>query len=127
MAIVVDTVPAADPITPPQQATENAEKGPSSPMDVNAQDGERSIRRRSVRVSGNSNETRNLHQRYSRQDRCFTIHTRKGIPAGFIFPAIQPLALELVKWSDVEKTAELLYLFCKELRSADIEELIRKV
>jgi hypothetical protein len=32
-----------------------------------------------------------------------------------------------VKWSDVEKTAELLYFFLKELRSADIDELIRKV
>jgi hypothetical protein len=33
----------------------------------------------------------------------------------------------LVKWSDVEKTAELLSFFLKELRAADIEDLIRKI
>jgi len=38
MAIVVDTVPAADPITPPQQATAECGKGPIiRTMDVNAQ------------------------------------------------------------------------------------------
>jgi hypothetical protein len=35
------------------------------------------------------------------------------------------VSLLLVKWSDVEKTAELLYLFSKELRSGEIEDLLR--
>jgi hypothetical protein len=33
----------------------------------------------------------------------------------------------LVKWSDVERTAELLYLFLKDLNSSVIDDLIRKV
>jgi hypothetical protein len=35
--------------------------------------------------------------------------------------------VELVKWSDVEKTAELLFLFLNGLNSAAIADLIRKV
>jgi putative aminopeptidase FrvX len=35
--------------------------------------------------------------------------------------------LELVKWPDVEKTAQLLYFFLKELDSKAIEELMIKV
>jgi hypothetical protein len=32
-----------------------------------------------------------------------------------------------VKWSDVERTADLLYLFLKDLNSTIISDLIRKV
>jgi hypothetical protein len=33
----------------------------------------------------------------------------------------------LVKWRDLVKTGEILYLFIKELRPAVIEELTKKV
>jgi len=32
-----------------------------------------------------------------------------------------------VKWPDIERTAELLFLFLKELNSEMIQDLIRKV
>jgi hypothetical protein len=35
--------------------------------------------------------------------------------------------MELVKWQDVVRTAELLYLFLKELHQPGIEDLVRKV
>jgi endoglucanase len=59
-----------------------------------------------------------------------TIHTSgRGIPCGglYIPRRYSHSPAELVKWSDVEKTAELLYLFLRELSSAVIEDLIRKV
>jgi putative aminopeptidase FrvX len=59
-----------------------------------------------------------------------TIHTAgKGIPCGglYIPRRYSHSPLELVKWPDVEKTAELLFLFLKDLSSAAIEDLIRKV
>jgi len=134
MAIVVDTVPAADPITPPQQATEECGKGPViRSMDVNAQ-GWGTIYSKKIRQKLVATAMKHgiPHQKdISRTwTDASTIHTSgKGIPCGglYIPRRYSHSPLELVKWSDVEKTAELLYLFCKELRSADIEELIRKV
>ena len=58
-----------------------------------------------------------------------TIHTSgRGIPCGglYIPRRYSHSPVELVKWSDVEKTAELLYLFLKDLNSSVIEDLIRK-
>jgi endoglucanase len=134
MAIVVDTVPAADPITPPQQATAECGKGPViRTMDVNAQGWgtiySKKIHRKLVATAMNHGI---LHQKdISRTwTDASTIHTSgKGIPCGglYIPRRYSHSSLELVKWSDVEKTAQLLYLFCKELRSSEIEELIRKI
>jgi endoglucanase len=134
MAIVVDTVPAADPITPPQQATAECGKGPViRSMDVNAQ-GWGTIYSKKIRQKLVATAMKHgiPHQKdiFRTWTDASTIHTSgKGIPCGglYIPRRYSHSPLELVKWSDVEKTAELLYLFCKELRSADIEELIRKV
>jgi endoglucanase len=134
MAIVVDTVPASDPITPPQQATAECGKGPViRSMDVNAQ-GWGTIYSKKIRQKLVATAMRHgiPHQKdISRTwTDASTIHTSgKGIPCGglYIPRRYSHSPLELVKWSDAEKAAELLYLFCKELRSADIEELIRKI
>lgn len=134
MAIVVDTVPAADPITPPQQATAECGKGPViRTMDVNAQ-GWGTIYSKKIRQKLVATAIKHgiPHQKdISRTwTDASTIHTSgKGIPCGglYIPRRYSHSPLELVKWSDAEKTAELLYLFCKELRSADIEALIRKI
>ncbi|MDP3017730.1 MAG: M42 family peptidase, partial [Deltaproteobacteria bacterium] len=59
-----------------------------------------------------------------------TIHTSgKGIPCGglYIPRRYSHSPSELVKWSDVERTADLLHLFLKGLHSEDIDDLIRKV
>jgi len=59
-----------------------------------------------------------------------TIHTSgKGIPCGglYIPRRYSHSPAELVKWSDVERTAELLYDFLKDLSSTTISDLIRKV
>jgi endoglucanase len=59
-----------------------------------------------------------------------TIHTSgKGIPCGglYIPRRYSHSPAELVKWSDVEKTAELLFLFLKDLNSAAVADLMRKV
>ena len=59
-----------------------------------------------------------------------TIHTSgKGIPCGglYIPRRYSHSPAELVKWPDVEKTAELLFLFLKGLNSAAIDDLIRKI
>jgi endoglucanase len=134
LAIVVDTVPAADPITPPQQATAECGKGPIiRSMDVNAQGWgtlySRKIRQRLVATAMKHGIPHQKDVSRTWTD-ASTIHTSgKGIPCGglYIPRRYSHSPLELVKWSDIEKTAELLYLFCKELRSADIEELIRKI
>jgi endoglucanase len=134
MAIVVDTVPASDPITPPQQATAECGKGPViRSMDVNAQ-GWGTIYSKKIRQKLVATAMRHgiPHQKdISRTwTDASTIHTSgKGIPCGglYIPRRYSHSPLELVKWSDAEKAAELLYLFCKELRSAEIEELIRKI
>jgi endoglucanase len=59
-----------------------------------------------------------------------TIHTSgRGIPCGglYIPRRYSHSTTELVKWSDVGKTADLLYLFLKDLNSTIISDLIRKV
>ena len=134
MAIVIDTVPASDPITPPQQATSECGKGPViRSMDVNALGWgtiySKKIRERLIHTA--------LKNRIPLQKDIFrtwtdasTIHTSgRGIPCGglYIPRRYSHSPIELVKWSDVERTANLLYLFLKELRSADIDDLIRKV
>jgi len=134
IAIVIDTVPASDPITPPQQATSECGKGPViRSMDVNALGWgtiySKKIRERLIHTA--------LKNRIPLQKDIFrtwtdasTIHTSgRGIPCGglYIPRRYSHSPMELVKWSDVERTANLLYLFLKELRSADIDDLIRKV
>src|SRR4030043_1213443 len=134
MAIVVDTVPASDPITPPQQATSECGKGPViRSLDVHALGGgtifSKKIRQRLI-ATALKNKIPFQKDIFRTWTDASTIHTSgKGIPCGglYIPRRYSHSPLELVKWSDVEKTAELLYLFCKELRSANIEELIRKV
>ena len=134
MAIVIDTVPASDPITPPQQATSECGKGPViRSMDVNALGWgtiySKKIRQRLTHIA--------LKNRIPHQKDIFrtwtdasTIHTSgRGIPCGGIYipRRYSHSPVELVKWSDVEKTAELLFLFLKDLNSAVISDLIRKV
>jgi putative aminopeptidase FrvX len=134
MAIVVDTVPAADPITPPQQATAECGKGPViRSMDVNAQGWgtlySKKIRQKLVATAMKRGIPHQKDVSRTWTD-ASTIHTSgKGVPCGglYIPRRYSHSPVELVKWSDVEKTAELLYLFCKELRSADIDELVRKI
>jgi endoglucanase len=133
MAIVIDTVPASDPITPPQQATSECGKGPViRSMDVNALGWgtiySKKIRQRLIHTA--------LMNRIPLQKDIFrtwtdasTIHTSgRGIPCGglFIPRRYSHSPTELVKWSDVERTAELLYLFLKDLSSTTISDLIRK-
>jgi endoglucanase len=134
MAIVIDTVPASDPITPPQQATAECGKGPViRSMDVNALGWgtvySKKIRQRLIQTA--------LKNRIPVQKDIFrtwtdasTIHTSgRGIPCGglYIPRRYSHSPVELVKWSDVEKTAELLLLFLKGLNSAAITDLTRKV
>jgi endoglucanase len=134
MAIVIDTVPASDPITPPQQATGECGKGPViRSMDVSALGWgtiySKKIRQRLVATALKHGIP---HQKdiFRTWTDASVIHTSgKGIPCGGVYipRRYSHSPVELVKWSDVEKTAELLNLFLKELHSADIEELIRKV
>lgn len=134
MAIVIDTVPASDPITPPQQATSECGKGPViRSMDVNAMGWgtiySKKIRQRLIQTAI---KKRILYQKdiFRTWTDASTIHTSgRGIPCGglYIPRRYSHSPVELVKWSDVERTAELLYLFLKDLNSAAIEDLIRKV
>jgi len=134
MAMVIDTVPAPDPITPPQQAASECGKGPViRSMDVNALGWgtiySKKIRQRLIATALKHGIP---HQKdiFRTWTDASTIHTTgKGIPCGglYIPRRYSHSPVELVKWSDVEKTAELLYFFLKELRSADIDDLIRKV
>jgi endoglucanase len=134
MALVVDTVPAADPITPPQQATEECGKGPViRSMDVNAM-GWGTIYSKKIRQRLISTAVKHGIPHQKDIARTWTdasvIHTSgKGIPCGglYIPRRYSHSPLELAKWSDVENTANLLHFFCKELHSADIGDLIRKV
>jgi len=134
MAIVIDTVPASDPITPPQQATAQCGKGPIiRSMDVNAL-GWGTVYSKKIRKRLISTAEKNgiLHQEDVAKTwtDAATIHTSgKGIPCGglYIPRRYSHSPMELVKWSDVEKTAELLFLFLKDLNSAAITDLIRKV
>jgi endoglucanase len=134
MAIVIDTVPASDPITPPQQATGECGKGPViRSMDVSALGWgtiySKKIRQRLIATALKHGIP---HQKdiFRTWTDASTIHTSgKGIPCGGVYipRRYSHSPIELVKWSDVEKTAELLTFFLKELRSADIEDLIRKI
>jgi endoglucanase len=134
MAIVIDTVPASDPITPPQQATAECGKGPViRSMDVNAL-GWGTIYSKKIRKRLIATAEKNgiFHQKDVARTwtDAATIHTSgRGIPSGglYIPRRYSHSPVELVKWPDVEKTAELLFLFLKDLNSAIIEDLIRKV
>ena len=134
MAIVIDTVPAADPITPPQLATDECGKGPViRSMDVNAL-GQGTIYSKKIRQRLISTAVKNKipHQKdiFRTWTDASTIHTSgKGIPCGggYIPRRYSHSPGELVKWPDVERTADLLYLFLKGLRSSDIDDLVRKV
>jgi len=134
MAIVIDTVPALDPVTPPQQATSECGKGPViRSMDVNAM-GWGTIYSKKIRQRLITTAVKNKipHQKdiFRTWTDASTIHTSgRGIPCGglYIPRRYSHSPVELVKWSDVEKTAELLYLFLKDLNSSVIEDLIRKV
>jgi endoglucanase len=134
MAIAVDTVPASDPITPPQQATAECGKGPViRSMDVNAQ-GWGTIYSKKIRQRLISTALKHgiPHQKdiFRTWTDASTIHTAgKGIPCGGVYipRRYSHSPLELVKWRDVENTAKLLYLFLKELDSAAMGDLIRKV
>ena len=134
MAIVIDTVPASDPITPPQQATSECGKGPViRSMDVNAL-GWGTIYSKKIqqRLIQTAIKNRIPHQKdiFRTWTDASTIHTSgRGIPCGGIYipRRYSHSPTELVKWSDVEKTAELLFLFLKDLNSSVIEDLIRKV
>jgi len=134
MAIVLDTVPASDPITPPQQASAECGKGPViRSMDVSVL-GWGTIYSKKIRqrLIATAIKHRIPHQKdiFRTWTDASTIHTAgKGIPCGGIFipRRYSHSPLELVKWPDVERTAQLLYLFLKELCAKDIEDLIRKV
>jgi endoglucanase len=134
MAIVIDTVPASDPITPPQQATSECGKGPViRSMDVNAL-GRGTIYSKKIRQRLIATAVKNKipHQKdiFRTWTDASTIHTSgRGIPCGGVYipRRYSHSPVELVKWSDVEKTAELLYLFLKDLSPAVIDDLIRKV
>jgi endoglucanase len=134
MAIVLDTVPASDPITPPQQATAQCGQGPViRSMDVNAL-GWGTVYSKKIRKRLISTAEKNgiLHQKDVARTwtDAATIHTsRKGIPCGglYIPRRYSHSPMELVKWSDIERTANLLYLFLRDLRGALIEEMTRKI
>jgi putative aminopeptidase FrvX len=134
MAIVIDVVPASDPITPPQQAASECGKGPViRSMDVNAL-GWGTIYSKKIRQRLTDTATKNKIPFQMDIFRTWTdasaIHTSgRGIPCGGVYipRRYSHSPMELVKWSDVEKTAQLLYLFLKDLNSAAIENLIRKI
>jgi putative aminopeptidase FrvX len=134
MAIVIDTVPASDPITPPQQATSECGKGPViRSMDVNAL-GWGTIYSKKIQQRLIDTAIRNKIPFQKDIFRTWTdasaIHTSgRGVPCGGIFipRRYSHSPAELVKWSDVERTADLLYSFLKDLSSAAFEHLIRKV
>jgi putative aminopeptidase FrvX len=131
---VLDTVPAADPMTPPQQATAECGRGPViRSMDVNAQGWgtiySKKIRGRLVATALNHGIP---HQKdiFRTWTDASTVHTSgRGIPCGglFIPRRYSHSPLELVKWRDVVRTEELLYCFLKELHQAAIEDLVKKV
>ncbi len=134
MAIVIDTVPASDPITPPQQATSECGKGPViRSMDVNALGWgtiySKKIRQRLVDIATKKKIPfqKDIFRTWTDAS---AIHTSgRGIPCGglYIPRRYSHSPTELVKWSDVERTAELLFLFLKDLNSSIIDDLIRKI
>ena len=134
LAIVIDTVPASDPITPLQQATSECGKGPViRSMDVNAL-GWGTIYSKKIRKRLTTTAERNgiLYQKDVAKTwtDASTVHTAgRGIPCGglYIPRRYSHSPMELVKWSDIERTANLLYLFLRNLSAASIEDLIRKI
>jgi putative aminopeptidase FrvX len=134
MAIVIDTVPASDPITPPQQTTSECGKGPViRSMDVNTLGWgtvySKKIRKRLIATADQNGIPYQEDVARTWTDAA-TIHTSgKGIPCGGVYipRRYSHSPMELVKWPDVEKTAELLFLFLKDLNSAAIKDLIYKV
>src|SRR4030043_1576710 len=132
MAMVIDTVPASDPITPPQQATAECGKGPViRSMDVNALGWgtiySKKIRQRLIQTAV-KNKIPFQKDIFRTWTDASTIHTSgKGIPCGglYIPRRYSHSPLELVKWSDVEKTAGVFFLFLKELNSVVIEDLVQ--
>jgi len=134
LAIIIDTVPASDPITPPQQATAECGKGPViRTMDANALGWgtiySKKIRQRLITTALKYNipYQKDIFRTWTDAS---TIHTSKrGIPCGglYIPRRYSHSSLELVKWSDVERTAALIYLFLKERNSDTIQDLIHKV
>jgi len=134
MALVIDTLPASDPITPPQQATAECGKGPViRSMDVSTF-GQGTIYSKKIqkRLIDTALKYSIPYQRdiFRTWTDASTIHTAgKGIPCGGIYipRRYSHSPSELVRWPDVERTAELVYHFLKELDSSAIDELIRKV
>jgi putative aminopeptidase FrvX len=134
MAIIIDTVPASDPITPSRQATAECGKGPViRTMDANAL-GWGTIYSKKIKQSLVATALKHAipYQRdiFRTWTDASTIHTSgKGIPCGglYIPRRYSHSPLELVKWPDIESTAALIYLFLKELNSEIIQDLIRKV
>jgi endoglucanase len=134
MAIVIDTVPASDPITPPQQATAECGKGPViRSMDVNALGWgtvySKKIRQKLIQTA-DKNRIPIQRDIFKTWTDASTIHTSgRGIPCGglYIPRRYSHSPMEVVKWPDIERTANLLYLFLKDLSAASIEDLIRKI
>lgn len=134
MAIVIDTVPASDPITPLQQAASECGKGPViRSMDVNALGWgtiySKKIQRRLIDTAA-KNEIPFQKDIFRTWTDASAIHTSgKGIPCGglYIPRRYSHSPIELVRWSDVEKTAELLFLLLKDLNPPVIDDLIRRI
>jgi putative aminopeptidase FrvX len=134
MAIVIDTVPARDPVTSAREATGECGKGPViRAMDVNAQGWgtiySKKIRQRLIATALKHGIP---HQKdiFRTWTDASAIHLAgKGIPCGglYIPRRYSHSPLELVKWSDIERTGQLLFLFLKELDARAIDDLIRKV
>ncbi len=133
MAIVIDTVPASDPITPPQQAASECGKGPViRSMDVSAHGWgtiySKKIRQRLIDTA-RKNEIPFQRDIFRTWTDASAIHTSgRGIPCGGVYipRRYSHSPTELVKWSDVEKTSDLLFLFLKGLNPSVIGDLIRK-
>ena len=134
MAIVIDTVPATDPATPPQQATDECGKGPViRSMDV-ASNGQGTIYSKKIcqRIIAVAEKHGVPYQRdiFRTWTDASTIHTAgKGIPTGGIYipRRYSHSPTELIKWSDIENSANLLMHFLEELDSIQIKELTRKI
>jgi putative aminopeptidase FrvX len=134
MAIVIDTVPAADPVTPPQQATGECGKGPIiRSMDVSSIGQgtiySKKIRQRIIAVAEKYSipYQRDIFRTWT--DASTIYLAGRGVPTGGIYipRRYSHSPTELVKWKDVENTANLLFYFLEELDSTKIEELIRKI
>ena len=134
MAIVIDTVPASDPITPPQQAASECGKGTViRSMDVNALGWgtiySKKIRQRLIDTA-KKNKIPFQRDIFKTWTDASTIHTSgKGVPCGglYIPRRYSHSPTELVKWPDVERTSELLFRFLKDLNSSVINGLIQKI